>query len=557
MVNTLGGNWRWVVKDGWQRPDNFNGFRVSASFRLRLPEYPTIYGFGFKNEDQSASLDEFLAVYGDNAYICVGAFGLCLTHIPDPLYWGIWLPVFKIWIDQSDGSCVGMASTSLLFFRGNLNIAKYSSDAFFPAGIKDRGAPAKWDYGTLGKAFGPPKAVNLWAEIRKNHGVQTSAQFLYEAVNQLDGFSGDPEQRLYTIRAGPNDFVASMSDFGGGHAVTPYATSGNRIKIYDNNFPLALGKFIDVDTSANTYSSSTSHSGTGLFAIDIDVWRNERSMPLDLPSIAMNLIFGDADALYTDADGKQWGWQEDGAFVEGIPHATPFIPMGAATVTHNIPLFVPLTSTVVSNIQVNTKGGDYLYYTGLGGNAAQLQVFDAPAGDQDQLAIKTRQSEVNGFSYQPQSASNNFVPKLGSDLGEQQRLMFRWGELATAGGGKLTFMTDPAAKSADYTNDTGAATRHYLVVDAIDGRAGIEKSGTWRFGPFIVPDGATQRTTIADWPNASQQRSEIDLDGDGVFESSTIVKGRACASLDSDENGLPDACEWPGAMYLPSLSKAN
>jgi len=494
-------------------------------------------------------------VYGDNAYICVGALGLCLTHVPDPVYWALWYPVFKIWINSSGGSCVGMASTSLLLANGNLPINQYSSDAFFPAGIEDRGAPAKWDYGTGGKFFGPPKAGNLWAEIRKNHGVQTSAEFLYEAVNQLDGFSGDPEQRLFTVRASPRSFVASMMKTDGGHAVTPYATSGDRIHIYDNNAQLTLGQYIDVDTAANTYSSSTSFSGTGLFTIDIDVWRDTRSMPLDLPAIAMNLVFGQADALYSDAQGKQWGWLPDGTLVEQIPGAVPYVPAGSETNTHNVPLFVPITSSVVSDVQVNTQGGGYLYYTGLGGNAVQLQVGDAPAGDQDKLEVKTDQGLVTGFSYQPESPSDEFVPKLGSDLGDRERLLFRWGGLATAGGGKLAFTANRDAKSADYKNNSGGVTTHYLVVDSVGPLSGETVAGTRRFGPFSVPNGATQRTTVVDWPAGTQLRSELDKDGDGVFEESTVVTGVSCESEDLDENGLPDACEESGTVYLPVMRR--
>lgn len=548
-VSTLSANWRWVVKDEWQRAININGFSGSGSFRLRLPEYPAIFGFGFKNEDESASLDQFLAVYGDNAYYCIGAFGFCVTHVPDPLYWAIWYPVFKIWINSSGGSCVGMSSTSLLFYQGNLNIGDFSSGAFFPAGITDRGAPAQWNYDSISKVTGPPEPGNLWAHIRRNHGVQTSSEFLYEALNQLNGFSGDPTQRLFTVRAGPTDFVVSMMKTGGGHAVTPYATDVNRIHIYDNNHPLALGQYIDVDTSANTYSSSAGFSGSGIFAIDIDVWRDEHTMPLDLPQIAMNLVFGSADALYSTSGGQQWGWQPDGTFVEQIPGAQPFVPMGSETNTHNVPLFVPVTSTVVSNVQVNTKGGDYLYYTGFGGNAVQLQVFDAPAGDQDQVGIKTDPNQVNGFSYQPQSPSDNFVPKLGMDLGERQRLMFRWGDLATPGGGKVAFTANPAAKSADYDNDTGGETSHYLIVDSLGAQDGMQQARTRRFGPFAVPNGATHRTTILDWPAGAHLRSELDKDGDGVFEESTTVTGVLCSPLDGDENGLPDAC----GVFLPTL----
>jgi hypothetical protein len=446
-----------------------------------------------------------------------------------------------------------MASTSLLLYQGSLNLANFSSDAYFPAGIKDRGAPADWDYDSISKLTGPPKPGNLWATIRMNHGVQTSAEFLYEAVNQLDGFSGDPEQRLYTIRAGPTSFVASMMKLGGGHAVTPYATSDNRIHIYDNNEPLALGQYIDVDIAANSYSSSANFSGSGLFAVDIDVWRDERSMTLDLEAIAMNLIFGSADGLYSTPDGKRWGWQPDGTFVEEIPGAVPYVPAGSETNTHNVPLFVPFTSTVVSNVQVNTQGGDYLYYTGAGGNAAQLQVFDAPAGDQDQVSIKTAQNQVNGFSYQPESPSDEFVPKLGMDLGEQQRLMFRWAELATPGGGKVAFSANRDAKSADYDNDTGTTTHHYLIVDSIDTRENVEQAGTWRFGPFNIPNGATHRTTVANWPIGSQLRSELDKDGDGVFEESSVVTGTWCTPTDLDEDGLPDGC----GQYLPTLFKAK
>lgn len=551
IVNTLSANWRWIVQDKWQRPININGHSVSGSFKLRAPEYPLIYGFGFKNEPQDASLDEFLAVYGHNAYLCVGAFGLCLTHVPDPLYWTIWYPVFKIWINESGGSCVGMSSTSLLFYHGYLNVGNYSSTAYFPAGIRDRGAPAKWNYDSISKVTGPPKPGNLWAYIRMNHGVQTSGEFIYEALNQLDGFSGDPEQRLYTVRTAPHRFVASMTKIDGGHAVTPYATDGNRIHIYDNNHPLAVGKYIDVDIASNTYSSSASFSGSGLFAIDIDVWRGERTMPLDIPGIVMNLVFGDADALYSTAGGQRWGWQEDGTFVDEIPGATPFAPMGALTTSHNIPLFVPVADATVSNVQVNTRGGGYLFHTGQGGNAVQLQVFDAPAGSQDQLGVKTEANLVNGLRYQPESASDHFIPKLGMDLGPQQRLMFRWAGLETPGGGQLEFTAQRAAKSAEYDNATGNMTTHYLYVDSLDTREHVEAAGTWRFGPFQIPNGATHRTTVANWPDGSQLLSELDKDGDGIFEESTVVTGTKCGPVDLDENGLPDSC----GNYLPMLFK--
>jgi hypothetical protein len=557
VLSTLGLAWRWVVKDDWTRP-GAEAWKGYGAFKLTPPEYPLLFGFGFDNQDQGASLDEFLAVYGDHAYICVGAFGLCLTHVPDPLYWTIWYPVYKVWINASGGSCVGMASTSLLLYHGRLRPETFDDQVYFPAGFTDRGGSAQWKYhGTLGKLTGPPDPVNLWAHIRRNHGVQTTAEFLYEAANQLNGFKGFPTQRLYTVAAGPHDFVASMMQDGGGHAVTPYATAGNRILVYDNNDPLTLGRYIEVDTSADTFSfprtSGDTWSGQGLFAIDIDIWPGDHKAPFDLPAIVMNLIFGDADALYTTPEGGKWGWEADGSFVDTLPNITPIIPMGALSTTRTVPLMMPLTATVPS-IQVNSHGGDYLFYAGQGGNVLQMQVFDAPAGEQDQIGVAYQEQALTGFDFTPQSQTDNFVPKIGMILGEQQRALFRWAGLAVPGGGEVGFMGVRATKAADFTNNTGQPTTHNLVVDSVDGVA--EASSTRIFGPFNVPAGATHRTTIADWPVGSQLRSELDLDGDGVFDQSSIVTGRDCASEDLDENGLPDACEGTASnsLYLPLVT---
>jgi hypothetical protein len=556
VLNTLGIDWRWVVKDDWTRPgvDVWKGY---GAFRLTPPEYPLLYGFGFDNEDQDASLDEFLAVYGDHAYVCIGAFGLCLTHVPDPLYWTIWYPVYKLWINSSGGSCVGMSATSLLLYQGRLRPETFDSQIYFPAGFTARDSSAKWDYsGALGKLTGPPTPGNLWAHIRRNHGVQTTAEFLYEAANQLNGFNGFPTQRLHTIAAGPHSFVASMMQSGGGHAVTPYATNGNRILVYDNNDPLTVGRYIEVDTNTDTYSfprtSGDTWTGQGLFAIDIDTWPGDHKAPFDLPAIVMNLVFGDADALYTTPDGGKWGWEADGTFVDALPQAMPMFPMGAVSNTRTVPLMLPISATVPS-IQVNSRGGDYLFYAGQGGNVLQMQVFDAPADKQDQIEVEYQAQALAGFDFTPQSQIDQVVPKIGMILGEQQRALFRWAGLSIPGGGEVGFTGLRAAKAADFTNNTGQATTHTLIVDAIDGVA--EASGTRIFGPFTVPAGATHRTTIADWPVGSQLRSELDLDGDGVFEQSTLVTGRDCASEDLDENGLPDACEGApssnNTLYLP------
>ncbi|PKN85761.1 MAG: hypothetical protein CVU46_10090, partial [Chloroflexi bacterium HGW-Chloroflexi-8] len=85
-AETLNIQWRWLIADEWIRPANGDIWYVSNPFRLAT-DYPKVWGFGFENEGDNSSLDEFLTVYDENAYICVGVGDLCATRVPDLLYW--------------------------------------------------------------------------------------------------------------------------------------------------------------------------------------------------------------------------------------------------------------------------------------------------------------------------------------------------------------------------------------------------------------------------------------------------------------------------------------
>ncbi len=111
--STLAMDWRWIAMDNWPRrltetPPVWVDKRASPTFRLIQPAYPEIWGLGFINEATGSSFTEFTSVYGNNAYICVGAFGACITHVPDPLYATLFYGIYRGIISQTGGSCVGM-----------------------------------------------------------------------------------------------------------------------------------------------------------------------------------------------------------------------------------------------------------------------------------------------------------------------------------------------------------------------------------------------------------------------------------------------------------------
>ncbi len=589
LANSLDYTWRWIVHDSWRRPFGYKEWSAlpdpdkpgAAPFRLAEIKYPLIHGFGFENEADEPGFSEFLATYGNSAYICVGVPGYCATRIPDPIYWEFWWYAYKEWIKRTDGSCVGMAATSLLMRHELLQPEQFNSGIHFPAGFTTPGKPAEFEDGSY---FRPPTAKNLWAEIRKNHGVQTSAEFLLEAADDLDigltSISGSPRARLTELYASPAGYVLSMvPEPGKGHAVSPYAVEGNRIWVYDNNHPKDAGRYIDIDPTANEYEfPGKGWKGTALFTIPLRIWRNSRTAPIDLPNLVYTIVLGGADGLYTRPDGASWGWHKDGSYVDAFPGAKAIFPLGLSETTNRAASLLLPVEKPASNVQVNARGGDYLFNVAQGGRLFQLEALDSVAGDTDYFATGYVANRLTSFTYNPQRANANFLPRIGMILGDRQRAVFNWSKLALPAGGKVEFKALSELKGVEFSNNSGGATRHYLYLDSADGATGATAKQI--FGPFEIPTGATHRTVIHNWPTNTTIRSQVDLNRDGIPDQSGLVSGRSCkigasadqdcnrngllddcdiasgASKDRNQNGVPDECEPQMRLGAVSLNPA-
>lgn len=564
------GGYYWGIYDRWVRPGN-SGIGTApwiygADFSLVPPSYPELYGFGFENEDDGADIDEFLSVYGNNAYVCIGlkVGDTCAgVRAPDPLYWGIWFPVFHIWIDQANGSCVGMAATSLLMARSLLDPERYDANVLYPAGFTTIGKPKRWDYGTFGPVFQAPAPANNWSEIRRNHGVQTSAEFLSASI---DGMIAGPTAVLAQVRSAPTNYVLCMSPgLGSGHCVTPFGVEDisptqTNIKIYDNNFPNNPNRIVTIDPSADTFTfprSSGDWSGRMIYAIPINVWQRGRSMPLDIPGIVTTAIFGAADGIYSTSDGGRWGFEDDGTAVESIPGAISFSPLSQGAAAGRAAVLGLPTAAPSPEADIRTHGGDYLFFAMQDGVVLQLAVDAATDGERDAAALGYDGGSLRSLTFSPQSERNAIEPRVGMELGERARVLFRWRGLNMPGGsGEFTAL--PEARGAEFSNDTGSELSYEIVLEVIDGESGTAASRT--FGPFTVPNGATHRMVIADWPASTQLLSTIDLNGDGTPESSAPVTGTICTPQDTDGDGAPDLCiaaapAVNNTIYLPLLAK--
>jgi hypothetical protein len=575
--------WQWVARDAWFRPGH-NEYSTVGTFTLRRPPYPNIHGFSFVNEDHDALLNEFLAGYGYSAYICVDPIGDCGAHIPDPLYWGLWWPVHKILIDMSTGSCVGFSGTAMELFNLLEIPQDYDPEALFANGIpgprdhRFEGSPNPGGWGefdtsnTGGRYTRPPIPKDIWARIRMNHGAQTSAEYLIHLISQLDvdifspNFGGDPVARLPELRAGTTAQAVCMArGFEGGHCVSPYRVEGNyggdpnitRIWIYDNNHPCAIGaaaddwcvtnQFIDIDHSANEYifpRSTNTWTGTALFTIPSRLYTDTRTAPgfIDFAQALgsfLVVVAGGADAHFTASGGREWGWRQDGTFVNNLPGLKAIPILGTPTNrTRSIPILLPISNGIPA-IDIHMRGTNAnVFHVAAGGTMLQLEMAGSTPGHSNRIRLTAISNQLSSFRFTPQSAISNFTPRIGFAISNGACATFQWLGLDAVSNRTQEFRALKSQRAVDYRNDSGKPTQHYLRVDAVDARTTNNTCAV--FGPFNVPTGAVHCVVLHDWPRTKQVRSELDLNGDGVPEQVTIVTG---TDIDSDGDGIPDAWE--------------
>lgn len=544
-------DWRIVVRDPWIRAERTHEWEAVPDpyqaqgqrepyFRLGVRDYTRVHGFSFCNKKSSPNYEQFLSVYGENAYLCVGALGACVTRIPDPLY-GVYYWIFKAILEDINGTCAGMSSTSQLMARGDLQPSAFERDVHYAFGLSRPGEDV-WAHSSTAEEFtGPARPASLWAEIMRNHGVQTSAEFLYHVLNQVrDGFSLDtsPRERLAALRGSPRSFVLC----GDKHCVTPHAVENDRILVYDNSNP-DKDCYIDVDVQNDTYTWSDCRPDAvslhDLYTIPLDVWRRPRTMPGigTVLNALYSLTTGAVNPLYRDGEGNQIGWSSDGAFVDGFPGAKLATLFSAEDGSGPVPVALPL-STKSIEIQTAAHGDSYGIYLAGGGRLFSLEFPDARAEDQDTLHILSGESGPESVTFVPERRDVSVVAQVGMVHGDRERSVFTVSEL-TVGSGEVEVRALVGERGIQVRNGTDASTEYSLLVETADGESG--STHVENFGSVAIASGATQRVTIADWPQGARLDWWEDRDGDGTAdETGTLGEGSGAGGA------LDGALEPPG-----------
>lgn len=574
-----------AIPDGWPIQSHYNGhwriydpaaggvwqpsaYVAGPAFVLRrvpsIVDYPMAYGFEFENEGDSPTWSEYQAVFGRSAFICLGITydGDCLgCEVMGPLY----LAYYPIYTDILDagrgGSCVGMSATSLRFFHGSLDANTFDSEVHYPNGLPGNPSPlapkpARYE----SQSCGPDRAENLWAQIRKEHGVQFSEEVILEVIDDLAGLGlteGDPSARLSEVDFYPTGYVLSMSNaLGEGHGVVPYRVEQNPsnpniwwIYVYDNNHADDNTRKVEINTATNNFNydgGSTTYSGRGLFTLPISLWEESHHRPqfeLVLGLVTW-LVFGNADMQVTTPQGE-WGWDENGNFSNTLQGVVAMPPLTGGTGDRTIPILLPFTLGTPS-VQINSEGGSYGWYVGHGGRLFKVEVSGTASGSIDGGSLSYDGEAIRSIGLRPGAARDHLLASVGMTLpGDRQSAVFKWSGLQNPGNAEMEFVAHVDEYGAAYRNGTNTPTKHVLVIDMVDGPSST--AATQVFGPFDVPPGATHITKLENWPATGTLRVEMDLGSNGTIDQSTVVSGRVLPwppvgePADKDLNGIDDS----------------
>ncbi|MCU7805598.1 MAG: DUF11 domain-containing protein [Candidatus Thiodiazotropha sp. (ex Lucinoma borealis)] len=554
--------WRWMIRDKWIRDNREHAtwainsprdvpWKDTPNFTVTKPQYPLIDGFGFKNEGTDASYREFLTVFANNAYVCVDCIPLvgcacALPRVPDPLYHLLWHPIYKKVINSTKGSCNGMAATSLLMAREKLQTEGFSPIVRYPAGFETETYQAEYkDTNFCSPYCAPPKPDNLWAEIRKNHGVQISREFLLviletlgEAIFDPDSgqlFSGVPNETKQRIANAPLNHVACFFEFGNGHCVTPYAVAGDTIRIYDNNNPLDVTREIIVSGGDYSYPGRAAEgeslsSGNALVAFPISIWENGRNIlglsdiqsifQGDVVKFLLAVAVGDAEMEISTSSGTL-GFETDGTRTDFVPGGMLVPLMGPADQEQRNPMAVVTMNQDPPSVQLHAKGSSYHYQTAAGGVLFQIASQSASPGNTDRVQLALEDQNLAGLAFTPEADANAIQPQIGLNIAEGERALFRYSGVQVLAGNTVGFAGDKESHSATFKNDSGMERSVSILLD----RTGGDYVRT-TFGPIEVPNGAVHELILQDWPDVGTATSTLDLDGDGTPESTTTLTGQ-------------------------------
>lgn len=237
---------------------------------------PENNGFSFENYGDNIQVENLTAVemqrlFGDQ--VCASqAAGECILT-----------PPAKQWMKEinnymAGGHCEGMAVLSMLMYSNHVDPADFGGSSAYDLAINNEALQREIAYWWTTQATWPAASVKI------NESPQAVVDALIETYTSYPAPAEEWVMGIY------------MSDFSGGHAITPFAVEDKgegiyHILVYDNNWP-DQSRVVEVDYDANTwrYQASTNpNEPESLYEGD------QSTQTLEIVGINQRMVMQDCD----------------------------------------------------------------------------------------------------------------------------------------------------------------------------------------------------------------------------------------------------------------------
>lgn len=491
---------------------NFTGSLPDLGFR------PNPDGYSFANYSgvnlSDYTLQDMRRMFGDSA-VCWMAFGVCIPK-----------PVAVAWNVQannamSGGHCDGMASTSLLFFKGFDHPSQFQSGASKPYDLLLANARRNIAYNFVKQLTNPVRNA-------KAQSVQNAPREILRQLSVALANGADPPTLVVRQRQS-NGRIS-------GHAITPYALEdrGNSIywiRVYDNNYPNAVNRYVIVDTARNTWSYQISANTTWqgdantktLGIVPVSHYRATPACPwcggnqLAIGSFPYEGVWlsGGGHLSISDSQGRVMGYVGNKLVNDFGVDAVHIIDAGGDVTLEPFYTF-PLNDTYTVMLDGQTLAAPQtvsVAFFGMG-NAATLEGIVLDATTQDRVALSPDSNQIAYLASRDQKATLTLLLEAGSESGQ---FTIRSAEVVS--GHMVALGVDTASKYLVFTNQQAVESRYGVSINLVDaaGDAQFAHSGI----PIAPLD--THYLSYGEWDGAGDMFLHIDRGQDGVIDETVAL----------------------------------
>ncbi len=499
---------------------------TAQNFLASMPDIgfrPTPDGYSFDNYGgvrmSDYTINDMRRMFGDSA-VCWIVFGTCIPR-PSAAMWNL-----SANRAMRGGHCDGMASTSLLFFKGFADPGDLQSGADKTHDLQLANARRNIAYYFVEQLTNPVRSY-------KAQSVRNSPR---EILGQLSTAmaTGAPDPTTLVVRQRQSN--GRMS----GHAITPYAIEDRGsgiywIRVYDNNYPGDANRHVVVDTAHNTWSYQLSNSTTwqgdaGTHTLGVVPLSKYRAAPvcpwcsssqMAIGSFPYEGVWfsGSGHLLISDSGDRVMGYVGNKLVNDFDAEQIGIIDAGVEVALEPFYTF-PLSDTYTILIDGQTlTNSETAALSILGaGNAVLVDGIALDTTTQDRLAVSPDGNQIAYLASRDQEANMTILLEDGAASGQ---FSIRGADVIS--GQMVTLGVDTASRYLVYTNQQDHEGLYSVSIRLV----GAEGVRWFAHAGLEIAPLDTHYLSYGEWDGEGDMVVHIDHGQDGSIDESVPLENQS------------------------------